>query len=1173
VAISRQFTLPNLDPRQQESLVLDIQAEQYDLGQPYLDLYEAVGDLKRRHDLHPCAVRPRDGLAMRRDSEREVVQDLVKRFRNLPAEHQRRLPALLNSLAQLQVVVGDLETSLQDFQEVARLVTDPISQAEAHHNVYVAALERRDTTEALAALRRAVALDPETFEPFPLERYEPERILGAGGFGVTFLCMDRQTGQKVVVKALRADSLERDTGTIFREWGSLQDLDHPALIRVRRFDYAGSDQRWPYLVMDHFEGKSLAEYVAHKGALAPDDWFEIAWIIARALQGAHGRGVLHRSLRPSSVMLRREKSAEGQHRWRVKLLDAGLSLKRSFIHAAASHPAARMQTALGRSVARTIAYAPPEVVGKPKGQVWIGPHSDVYNFGKLSCFALMGRPDPDGGDRVILTEDWGKLLDSCANWVQAKRLEHFGVVLERLSHLAGGHDRINRIEREMYDSTVRDHTATIEGDPENVAAYINRGNAFARQGDNARAIADFTEALKRQPEDAALFRRRGLAHVRNNTLPEAIADYTEALRLEPRNLEAHVNRAMAHSQLEQYDQAIADYTEAIHLNPRDPVLVYNRGNAHSCKAEYDQAIADYTEAVRLDPRYLWAYGNRGKTHITRGDIGKAIADFTRVLQLDPNNLRARCDRAHAHSSRGDHALALADFSEALTIEPNPAIYNDRGLLHLRTGSFDQAVADFTEAIALDPKYAASYLYRGNAYVDHNDLDKALADLTEAIRLNSQWAAAYYNRGNVHARRGELDAALGDYKRALELDPKYVAAYFNRGNAYADMNAHDEAVADYTMVLTLEPQDAGALTNRGNSFVALGDYARALEDYHAAVANDPNDPLTFVNRGNTYSRMRENDKALADYGEAIRLDPANVRAYHQRGNLYADQGNLDAALADYSAAIGADVKYAGAYHSRAHVYVERGELDAALADYNETIKLAPQYAAGYYNRGNLYSDKGEYERAVADYTQALELAPRRAAALNNRGNAYRRLGRDDDALADFDAAVAADATFTLAYVNRATLLADRGEYDKALADYTKAQEVSPDDLAAYHGRGRVYAQMGQHALAIADNEAALRIAADDRRTCNNLAWLLATCPQDELRNPARAVELARKACAAANEPEVGLLDTLAAALAANGQFAEAVEQQTKALELAAEEAKADYRMRLELYQMGQAYREA
>ncbi len=134
--------------------MLDLQSEQHAAGQPYLDLYEAVVDLKRRHDLHPCAVRPRDGLSLRKESERELVHELVRRFRNLPVDQQRKLPALLNSLAQLEVVVGELEAGQQDFQEVTRLVSDPISQAEAHHNVYRAALERGDWNEALAALLR-----------------------------------------------------------------------------------------------------------------------------------------------------------------------------------------------------------------------------------------------------------------------------------------------------------------------------------------------------------------------------------------------------------------------------------------------------------------------------------------------------------------------------------------------------------------------------------------------------------------------------------------------------------------------------------------------------------------------------------------------------------------------------------------------------------------------------------------------------------------------------------------------------------------------------------------------------------------------------------------------------------------------------------------------------------
>ncbi len=282
--------------------MLDLQAELHDHGQSCVDLYEAVVQLKRRHDLHPCAVRPRDGLALRRDSERDIVQELIKRFRDLPLEQQRRLPALLNSLAQLEVVVGDLESSQRDFQEVTRLVADPISQAEAHHNVYRAALERRDWNQALASLRRAVALDADTFEPFPFAHYEPERILGAGGFGVSFLCRERAKNRQVVVKALRGDTLERDIATLFQESRTLQELDHPALIRIH--DYAtGGEEARPYLVLEYVEGMTLAEYVAQHGPLAPEDWLEIAWPLARALQAVHGRGILHRSLHPAAVML------------------------------------------------------------------------------------------------------------------------------------------------------------------------------------------------------------------------------------------------------------------------------------------------------------------------------------------------------------------------------------------------------------------------------------------------------------------------------------------------------------------------------------------------------------------------------------------------------------------------------------------------------------------------------------------------------------------------------------------------------------------------------------------------------------------------------------------------------------------------------------------------------
>ena len=563
--------------------MLDIQTEQHELGQAYQDLYEAVGDLKRRHDLHPCSVRPRDGLALRRDSEREVVQELVKRFRDMPGDQQRRLPALLNSLAQLEIVVGDLEAGQQDFEEVARLVGDPISQAEAHHNVYRAALERGDWRDALAALRRAVELDAEAFEPFPFARFDPVRILGAGGFGVSFLCQDPSpkkgsdpgnaggqtpfsaTGTRVVVKALRPENLDRDLAAVLRDLGTVRDLDHAATARV--LDVVNSaDSTRPFIVTEYVDAETLGEHVAKHGPLAPDDWFDIAWQVGRALQALHGRGVLHRSLNPEAVLVKNEKAADGTTCWRAKLIDAGLCLKRTVIHAYASHTAARTQTTLGRSVTRIVPFSAPEVVARPKGHVWVGPHSDVFAFGRLSQFALTGKAEPDGGDRVILTDFWRELIDACTTWVQSGRPGHMGIVLDRLAQQPGAGERVDRLEKAGNEEAVARHTAILERTPDDTDALVGRAAAYLGQNELEKSAADFTHALAVRP-DGATFRRRGLVRARLGATDDAVADFTEALRLNSRDTEALGNRGLAYAQKGEHEKAIADYTEALRVNP------------------------------------------------------------------------------------------------------------------------------------------------------------------------------------------------------------------------------------------------------------------------------------------------------------------------------------------------------------------------------------------------------------------------------------------------------------------------------------------------------------------------------------------------------------------------------------------------------------------------------
>jgi Flp pilus assembly protein TadD len=146
----------------------------------------------------------------------------------------------------------------------------------------------------------------------------------------------------------------------------------------------------------------------------------------------------------------------------------------------------------------------------------------------------------------------------------------------------------------------------------------------------------------------------------------------------------------------------------------------------------------------------------------------------------------------------------------------------------------------------------------------------------------------------------------------------------------------------------------------------------------------------------------------------------------------------------------------------------------------------------------------------------------------------------------------------------------GDPGQALADRNRALELAPDEVSLYHARGHVHARLGDEERAIADNLEALKRRADDARTCNNLAWLYATASRQELRDPARAVELARKAVERGGGKDLGHLDTLAVALAAAGQFEEAVKEMTRAIELAPQGEQEEYRRRLELFQQGKGY---
>jgi parallel beta-helix repeat protein len=436
-----------------ETAALDLQAEMQRLAGLHLasaaevrGLLAEVIERLAQHGMQRGEVRPQHSLSIRGEDERRVVKALLARFRQLPAAEQQQVPALLNGLGKLQVGTGDFGGARQTFDEVAGSAGPDSARAEARFNASRAALEQRQWDEALLAIQEAARLDAR-FEPFPLRRYRPRRILGAGGFGTAILCHDQHFDEDVVVKTLHVAELESGIEQVFREARVLRKLSHPAVVGVRDCDWADPASRArPFLVMDYFPGITLEQYVAQQGPLAPQDLLPVASAIAHGMQAAHGQGVLHRDLKPANILVRRTpplspegRGVGGEGDWQVKVIDFGLALAR---HAVETSRAAHSSgsTILGTSVAGTLKYAPPEQMGELRG-VKPGPYSDVYAFGKTCCYALFGTTEPKRRQWASIPDALADLLEKATEQDLSHRHPGFEPVLAALDQVNAQRDR------------------------------------------------------------------------------------------------------------------------------------------------------------------------------------------------------------------------------------------------------------------------------------------------------------------------------------------------------------------------------------------------------------------------------------------------------------------------------------------------------------------------------------------------------------------------------------------------------------------------------------------------------------------------------------------------------------------------------------------------------------
>ena len=208
-------------------------------------------------------------------------------------------------------------------------------------------------------------------------RYRLEASIGAGGMAQVFRGIDTTLDRTVAIKIL-APQFARDPSFVDRfrrEAQAAARLNHPNIVNV--YD-TGEDGETNYIVMEHVEGRTLAEYLAGGGRLAPTKAAEIAEKVAEALAAAHAQGVIHRDIKPANIMVTRD--------GRVKVMDFGIARL-------VAGPDTVEQTA---AVLGTAAYLSPE---QAQGQT-VDARSDLYSLGVV-LYEMLGGRAPFTGDSAM----------------------------------------------------------------------------------------------------------------------------------------------------------------------------------------------------------------------------------------------------------------------------------------------------------------------------------------------------------------------------------------------------------------------------------------------------------------------------------------------------------------------------------------------------------------------------------------------------------------------------------------------------------------------------------------------------------------------------------------------------------------------------------------------------
>jgi serine/threonine-protein kinase len=210
-------------------------------------------------------------------------------------------------------------------------------------------------------------------------RYEIVDKIGIGGMAAIYKVRDVVANELLAIKIIRPEIATNDIShkRFRQEARAARDLNHPNIVSVRNYDI--SPDGVPYLIMDYVDGIDLSKVLRKSGPVALTIFFPTFIQVSGALVHAHSRGVVHRDVKPSNILL----TTTGDGEVWAKLVDFGIA---KLLYPTDNDDQTHVLTKQGQTVGSPSYMSPEQVQGKP-----VDARSDIYSLGCVMFESLAGR--------------------------------------------------------------------------------------------------------------------------------------------------------------------------------------------------------------------------------------------------------------------------------------------------------------------------------------------------------------------------------------------------------------------------------------------------------------------------------------------------------------------------------------------------------------------------------------------------------------------------------------------------------------------------------------------------------------------------------------------------------------------------------------------------------------